>query len=108
MKSLPSEDVVRPKWWKDIKMEVSEPFELEWFLKVHVDNKHFYYILNSLNEGLPVTRARDGQEISNSAGRQLKSVLENRATAQIEHDRRQERLAGIGHARQQARLVKDD
>ncbi|KAI0113449.1 YTH-domain-containing protein [Daldinia grandis] len=77
MKSLPSADI-RPTWWYGVKWNISEPFKVEWINTTHVDSKYVLHISNPLNEGLPVTRARNGQEIDEDAGRQMVCILASR------------------------------
>ncbi|KAI1410670.1 YTH-domain-containing protein [Hypoxylon sp. FL1857] len=79
MKCPPSRDVRRPKWWYNVRWDISEPFEVEWMNTMHVSNTHVAHIFNRFNLNLPVTRARNCQEVNDSAGRQMVSVLESRA-----------------------------
>ncbi|KAI4860732.1 YTH-domain-containing protein [Hypoxylon rubiginosum] len=85
MKSPPSGSTTRPRWWYDIKWEISEPFKVEWLCKTHVDNTCIRHITNSLHENLPVTRARDGQQIETEAGKQMLTIIESHA---IQHAKR--------------------
>ncbi|KAI1772216.1 YT521-B-like domain-containing protein [Hypoxylon cercidicola] len=82
MKTLPSSTTRRPRWWYNVAWNISEPFEVEWLCKTHVDNKHVHYINNPLNENLPVTRARDGQPVETNAGRHMVASIEKRAILQ--------------------------
>ncbi|KAI0851169.1 YTH-domain-containing protein [Daldinia vernicosa] len=87
MKSLPSADI-RPMWWYGVKWNISEPFKVEWISTMHVDSKHVVHISNRLNEDLPVTRARNGQEIDENAGRQMVCILESRGVEEYKRARR--------------------
>ncbi|KAI8964503.1 YTH-domain-containing protein [Daldinia sp. FL1419] len=92
MKSRPSVAIHHPKWWYGVKWSISEPFQVEWINTMHIDSKHVYHISNRLNEDLPVTRARNGQEIDEDSGRQMVSILESRA---VEHYRRAKRIGTL-------------
>ncbi|KAI1473122.1 YTH-domain-containing protein [Daldinia caldariorum] len=78
MKSLPSADIRHPRWWYGVRWQISEPFQVEWMNTMHVDSKHILHIKNNLNEDLPVTRARNCQEIDENAGREMVRILESR------------------------------
>ncbi|OTA62193.1 YTH-domain-containing protein, partial [Hypoxylon sp. EC38] len=88
MTSLPSRDVPRPKWWYNVRWGISEPFEVEWMNTMHVSNTHVSHIFNRFNLNLPVTRARNCQEVNDSAGRQMVSVLESRALDEYKRAKR--------------------
>ncbi|KAI0835075.1 YTH-domain-containing protein [Hypoxylon sp. FL0890] len=79
MKSAPSKDTRRPGWWYHVRWDISEPFKVEWKNTIHVSNTYVSHISNRFNLDLPVTRARNCQEIDDSAGRQMISILESRA-----------------------------
>ncbi|KAI0168857.1 hypothetical protein GGR52DRAFT_552651 [Hypoxylon sp. FL1284] len=79
MKSVPSVNTVRPRWWHDVTWNISEPFEVEWLCKVHVDNTHIQHISNSLSQDYSVIRARDGQQVDAQAGRRMIAIIESRA-----------------------------
>ncbi|KAI1100074.1 YT521-B-like domain-containing protein [Jackrogersella minutella] len=86
MKSEPSRDVRRPRWWYN--MNVSEPFKVEWMNTTHVDSSHVSDITDSLNHYLPVTRARNCQEVDDTAGRQMLTILESRAVDKFKRAKR--------------------
>ncbi|KAI1077272.1 YT521-B-like domain-containing protein [Whalleya microplaca] len=88
MKSLPSTDVRRPKWWDDIKWKITEPFEIDWISKMYCEDIHVKHIPNSLNSNLPCSRGRDCQEIEERAGRQMVAILESQAVREINRDKR--------------------
>ncbi|KAL7621829.1 hypothetical protein AAE478_007329 [Parahypoxylon ruwenzoriense] len=77
MRSLPSENVPRPRWWNRMKWQISQPFKIDWISKATIDDSNVFHISNSLNDNLPVTRSRDGQEVEEYAGRQMVAVLES-------------------------------
>ncbi|KAI1141223.1 YTH-domain-containing protein [Hypoxylon sp. FL0543] len=88
MKSPPSKEVRRPKWWRSVRWPISEPFEVEWMNTMHVNAIHVSNIYNRYNLNLPVTRARNCQEFNDSAGRQMVSVLESRAVENYKRAKR--------------------
>ncbi|KAI1503498.1 YT521-B-like domain-containing protein [Biscogniauxia marginata] len=83
MTSLPSTDCARPSWWPAINWKITEPFEVEWISKMHCEDAHLKHIRNSLNENLPITRCRDGQEIEEDAGREMVAILNQRAVQEV-------------------------
>ncbi|CAJ2505679.1 Uu.00g130730.m01.CDS01 [Anthostomella pinea] len=88
MTSLPSVATARPRWWASINWKISEPFEVEWLSKMAVDDVHVRHIANPLNDGLSVTRGRDGQEIDADAGRELVFLMNNRAAIDMKDGER--------------------
>ncbi|CBZ52316.1 hypothetical protein NCLIV_021030 [Neospora caninum Liverpool] len=51
-------------------------FEIEWIRRMPLDFKECEGLLNSLNQNLPVYRARDGQEVAPAVGRAVCSLFE--------------------------------
>ncbi|KAI0887760.1 YT521-B-like domain-containing protein [Annulohypoxylon maeteangense] len=79
MKSIPSKDVHHPRWWYNVRWNISEPFKVEWIVKEHVETTRVTHIINGLNYDLPVTRSSNGQELSYSAGLQMVAIIDAHA-----------------------------
>ncbi|CCC12586.1 hypothetical protein SMACR_06993 [Sordaria macrospora] len=76
MTSLPSADISKASWMKNIHWQTSPPFRLKWLTKVAVPFSRIGYLKNSLNENLSVLIAKDGQEVEEECGRLLMREME--------------------------------
>lgn len=83
MRSLPSPSIPPPSWYRNLKMEATDPFELEWLSTAPCERHHVGHLRNELNEDLPVTRSRDGQEVSEAAGLEMVRIMGREARKMI-------------------------
>lgn len=79
MTSLPSADINKASWMKNIHWQTSPPFRLKWLSKVAVPFSRIGYLKNPLNENLSVLIAKDGQEVEEDCGRALLREMESYA-----------------------------
>lgn len=79
MTSLPSADIPKASWMKNIHWQTSPPFRLKWVTKVPVPFSRIGYLKNPLNENLSVLIAKDGQEVEEECGRLLLREMESYA-----------------------------
>lgn len=79
MRSLPSPSIPPPSWYRNLKMEATDPFELEWLSTAPCERHHVGHLRNELNGDLPVTRSRDGQEVSEAAGLEMVRIMAREA-----------------------------
>ncbi|KAK3343081.1 YT521-B-like domain-containing protein [Neurospora tetraspora] len=79
MTSLPSADITKASWMKNIHWQTSPPFRLKWLSKVAVPFSRIGYLKNPLNENLSVLIAKDGQEVEEDCGRALLREMESYA-----------------------------
>ncbi|KAK3492243.1 YT521-B-like domain-containing protein [Neurospora hispaniola] len=79
MTSLPSADINKASWMKNIHWQTSPPFRLRWLSKVAVPFSRIGYLKNPLNENLSVLIAKDGQEVEEDCGRALLREMESYA-----------------------------
>jgi len=75
MRSLPSVSTPQPTWYRNLKMPATDPFEIEWLSTAPCERHHVGHLRNTLNDDLPVTRSRDGQEISEAAGLEMIRIM---------------------------------
>ncbi|KAJ1328175.1 YTH domain-containing protein 1 [Microdochium nivale] len=83
MRSLPSPSIPPPSWYRNLKMEATDPFELEWLSTAPCERHHVGHLRNELNGDLPVTRSRDGQEVSEAAGLEMVRIMAREARKMI-------------------------
>ena len=76
MTSLPSVDISKASWMKNIHWQTTPPFRLKWLTKVAVPFSPIRYLKNLLNENLSVVIAKDGQEVDEGCGRLLMRKME--------------------------------
>lgn len=76
MTSLPSADINKASWMKNIHWPTSPPFRLRWLSKVAVPFSRIGYLKNPLNENLSVLIAKDGQEVEEDCGCALLRKME--------------------------------
>ncbi|KAH7028110.1 YTH domain-containing protein, partial [Microdochium trichocladiopsis] len=79
MKTVPSPSKPQPTWYQYLKMEATDPFEVEWLSTAPCERHHVGHLRNSFNDDLPVTRSRDGQEISEAAGLEMVRIMSREA-----------------------------
>ncbi|KAK1775101.1 YT521-B-like domain-containing protein [Copromyces sp. CBS 386.78] len=79
MTSLPSADIAKASWMKNIYWQTSPPFRLRWLTKAAVPFSRIGYLKNPLNENLSVLIAKDGQEVEEECGRLLLREMESYA-----------------------------
>lgn len=79
MLSLPSSSTPQPTWYRNLKMQATDPFEIEWLSTSPCERHHVGHLRNTLNDDLPVTRSRDGQEISEAAGLEMVRIMSREA-----------------------------
>ncbi|KAI1630540.1 hypothetical protein F4809DRAFT_308882 [Biscogniauxia mediterranea] len=96
MTSAPSRSAPRPRWWRSINWPITEPFGVRWATKAHCADAPLRHLRNALNDDLPITRCRDGQEVADRAAREMVRVLDARARADADRERERARGGGGG------------
>jgi YTH domain-containing protein 1 len=86
MTSLPSSSVHRPRWYRSISWKITQPFEVKWISKMHCDDGPLLHIKNPLNDGMPVMRARDCQEVEENAGREMIRIINREANKEMKDE----------------------
>ncbi|KAI1387184.1 uncharacterized protein F4822DRAFT_276140 [Hypoxylon trugodes] len=76
MRSGPSRAIRAPKWLREVRWNISDPFRVEWYNTITIDSDKVSHIMNRFNNFLSVTRSRNGQEINDGAGRDMLEILE--------------------------------
>ncbi|KAH6648090.1 YT521-B-like domain-containing protein [Truncatella angustata] len=79
MTGIPSAYNPKPKWWIRITWPKSLPFTIEWVSKQATSDRLTRGLKNSLNEGMPITRSRDCQELDDYCGRALIDIMNQEA-----------------------------
>ena len=76
MLSLPG-TAPSPQWTKQLLWKSSPPFNIQWITIAETRFSHTKHIKNALNDGQLVLIGRDGQEIDETAGRQLCELIDD-------------------------------
>lgn len=84
MTTAPTIFTPRPRWIQGLHWETSPPFRVEWLSTTEVEFRHISYLLNPLNDNLPVLVGKDGQEIGEECGRRLLEAMEGIARSKNE------------------------
>lgn len=79
MTGAPDERTRHPAWYNGLKWNMSKPFTVEWIVTENIEDRHVSYLRNNLNDGLPITRARDCTEVDEINAYRMVAIMDIQA-----------------------------